>query len=118
MKKMILFLILVISYTTITKAQKVYSVEYASQADIKVFVTDYESRADLSVYKVDYSSQAGKNDGNWFFVDYASQADVKSFLWTMPHKLILSSILLIIVVGQDGRRKRKCIYFINNKLSL
>ena len=76
---MILILILVISCTAITKAQKVFSVEYASQADIKVFVADYESRADLSVYKVDYSSQAGKNDGNWFFVDYASQADVKIF---------------------------------------
>jgi hypothetical protein len=35
MKKMILILILVISCTAITKAQKVFSVEYASQADIK-----------------------------------------------------------------------------------
>ena len=31
------------------------------------------------MYKVDYSSQAGKNDGNWFFVDYASKADKKIF---------------------------------------
>jgi len=58
MKKIILILILIISCTTITKAQKVFSVEYASQADIKVFVADYESRADLSVYKVDYESRA------------------------------------------------------------
>ena len=49
--------------TTTVLAQKVYSVEYASQADIKVFVVDYESQADLSVFKVDYSSQAGKNNG-------------------------------------------------------
>ena len=58
-------------------AQKVFSVEYESQADIKVFVVDYESQADLSVFKVDYSSQAGKNNGKWFFVEYASQADKK-----------------------------------------
>ena len=50
-------------------AQKVFSVEYSNQADVKVFVVDYESRSDLCVFKVDYSSQAGKNDGNWFFVD-------------------------------------------------
>ena len=61
--------------SSITKAQKVFSVEYASQADIKIYVADYESRADLSVFKVDYESRAGNNDGNWFFVDYVSKAD-------------------------------------------
>lgn len=58
-------------------AQKVYSVEYASQADVKVFVVEYETQADLSVFKVEYSSQAGKNNGKWFFVEYASRADKK-----------------------------------------
>ena len=72
------WLILVFSVLA-SKSQKVYSVEYDSQADIKVFVVDYESQADLSVFKVEYSSQAGKNDGKWFFVEYASQADKKIF---------------------------------------
>lgn len=53
-------------------AQRLYSVKYESQADVKVFVVDYESRADLCVYKVKYESQAGKNDGKWFFVKYES----------------------------------------------
>ena len=78
MKKIILFLI-VCQFTFFANAQKVYTVEYSSQADVKVFVVDYESQADLCVYKVDYSSQAGKNDGNWYFVDYSSQADKKIF---------------------------------------
>ncbi len=60
-------------------AQKVFSVEYESQADVKVFVVDYESQADLVVYKVAYESQAGKNDGQWFFVEYESQADKKIY---------------------------------------
>lgn len=59
--------------------QEVYTVDYASQADVKVYVVDYESQADLKVYKVDYSSQAGNNDGNWYFVDYSSQADKKIY---------------------------------------
>ena len=36
------------------QAQKIFSVQYESQADVKVFVVDYESQADLLVYKVDY----------------------------------------------------------------
>ena len=35
-------------------SQKIFSVEYASQSDIKVFVVDYESQSDLKVFKVDY----------------------------------------------------------------
>ena len=59
-------------------AQKVYSVKYESQADLKVFVVQYESQADLKVYKVDYESQAGNNNGKWYFVDYESQAGWKN----------------------------------------
>lgn len=33
---------------TEAKAQKVYSVNYESQADVKVFVVKYESQADLT----------------------------------------------------------------------
>ena len=77
--KKILFLTLCLMISSITKAQKVFSVEYASQADIKIYVADYESKSDLSVFKVDYESRAGNNDGNWFFVDYVSKADKKIF---------------------------------------
>ena len=60
-------------------AQKVFSVDYASQADVKVFVVDYMSQADLCVYRVNYASQATGNSGAWFWVDYESQADKKIF---------------------------------------
>jgi hypothetical protein len=56
-------------------AQKIFSVDYESRADVKVFVVDYESRADLLVYKEDYESRADGNDGHWFFVKYESRAD-------------------------------------------
>ena len=51
-------------------SQKLHSVNYASQADLKVFVVDYENQADLKVYKVKYQNQASGNEGKWFFVDY------------------------------------------------
>ena len=60
-------------------AQKIYSVQYESQAEIKVFVVKYESQADLKVYKVKYESQARGNEGLWFFVKYESQADKKIY---------------------------------------
>jgi hypothetical protein len=61
------------------KAQKVFSVDYASQADVKVYVVKYESQADLKVFKVNYESQVGQNDGKWFFVKYVNQADKKIY---------------------------------------
>ena len=60
-------------------SQKMFSVKYQSQADIKVFVTRYSSQADLNVFKVKYQSQAIKNEGKWFFVKYQSQADKKIY---------------------------------------
>ena len=39
-------------------SQKIFSVKYSSQADVKVFVVDYESQADLLVHKKEYSSQS------------------------------------------------------------
>ena len=78
MNKLLLmtFLVMILNETI---AQKIYSVNYESRADVKVFVVDYESRADLLVYKVKYESRAGDNDGRWFFVDYESRADKKIF---------------------------------------
>ena len=60
-------------------SQKVYSVDYESQSDIKVFVVDYESQSDLKVFKVDYESQSNGNKGLWYFVDYQSQSDKKIY---------------------------------------
>ena len=60
-------------------AQKIFSVDYESRADVKVFVVDYESRADLLVFKEEYESRADGNDGHWFFVEYESRADKKIF---------------------------------------
>ena len=78
MMKKILFIVFLTS--SIAYSQKMYSVDYSSQADVKVYVVDYSSQADLKVYKVDYSSQVRGNEGLWFFVDYSSQADKKIYL--------------------------------------
>ena len=64
MMKKILFIVFLCS--SIAYSQKMYSVDYSSQADLKV-------------YKVDYSSQVRGNEGLWFFVDYSSQADKKIY---------------------------------------
>jgi hypothetical protein len=62
-----------------TAAQKIFSVDYESRADVKVFVVDYESRADLLVFKEEYESRADGNEGRWHFVEYESRADKKVF---------------------------------------
>ena len=59
---------------TFCQAQKVFSVDYENQADVKVFVVSYENQADLKVYKVKYENQAGQNDGKWFFTAYSNQS--------------------------------------------
>jgi len=61
-----------------THAQKVFKVEYESQADLKVYVVEYESQCDLKVFFVEYESQADE-DGLWYFVEYESQADKKIY---------------------------------------
>ena len=66
--------------------QKVFSVDYVNQADVKVFVTDYPNQADLLVYKVKYVNQAGENNGKWFFVKYSNQADKKIFFVSYPNQ--------------------------------
>ena len=79
MKRIPLLLLAMIILSSVTRAQKVFSVDYSSQADVKVFVVKYESQADLKVYKEKYESQAGDNDGKWFFTEYSSQAKKKIF---------------------------------------
>ena len=69
--------ILLFLFSSFSYSQKVFSVNYANQADIKVFVVDYENEADLKVFKVKYPNEAVKNDGIWFFTEYKNQADLK-----------------------------------------
>ncbi len=71
MKKHLFFTVLFMLAFVFANAQKIYKVDYESQADLKVFVVNYESQADKKVYFVDYESQA---DLKIYFVDYESQA--------------------------------------------
>ena len=66
MKTPLFLAILVISMQT--NAQKIFSVDYESQADLKVFVVKYESQANVKIFFVDYESQAGwKNNAKKHF---------------------------------------------------
>lgn len=61
--KLHISLFLVLCFGLTCSAQKVFSVQYANQANVKVFVVDYENQADLKVFKVKYANHAGKNYG-------------------------------------------------------
>ena len=75
MKNLFLLLTFTIGGFTSVNAQKVFSVNYESQADVKVFVVDYESQAKTKVFFVKHESQA---DLNLYFVDYESQGGWKN----------------------------------------
>ena len=53
------YILLFLFLTSVSFPQKVFSVEYENQADVKVYVVDYENQADLKIYFVKYSNQAG-----------------------------------------------------------
>ncbi len=57
-------------------AQKMYKVEYPSQADFLLYEVEYESQCDLKVFWVEYESHATEA-GLWYTVEYESQADFK-----------------------------------------
>lgn len=57
-------------------AQKVYSCQYKSDADVKVYVSQYKSDADLVVYETKWKSEATDNSGIWYFCEYKSDADI------------------------------------------
>jgi len=103
--KILLFVLVLVSFTGIN-AQTVFSVEYASRADVKIFVVDYESQADLLVYKVSYESQAGKNDGKWFFTEYESQASKKVYFVENESQADLK-IFFVQYESQAGWRKKE-----------
>lgn len=74
-----LICILLISVSSLSYPQKIFSVNFESQSDIKVHIVDYEYQCDLKVFKVEYESQIKGNEGLWYFVEYPSQTDKKIF---------------------------------------
>ena len=78
MKKLFILATMLFTFE-VMNAQKVYSLNYENQADIKVFVVKYENEADLKVYKVKYENQASNNDGKWFFTQYSNDAKKKIY---------------------------------------
>ena len=61
--KKLLFLPLILLSSLFCYSQKVHSVAYANQAEVKIHVVGYENQADLKVFKVAYGNQAEGNDG-------------------------------------------------------
>ncbi len=82
MKKGITLFVLFLLTTAMSTgvfAQKVYSCQYKSDADVKVYVTQYKSDADLVVYETTYKSDATGNSGLWYFCEHKSDADRKIY---------------------------------------
>ena len=75
MKKLITIALLTLCTQLPLLAQRIYTCEYRSEADIKIYVVQYRSEADLIVYKCDYRSEVDGNKGLWYFVQYRSEAD-------------------------------------------
>jgi len=71
--------LILLAISAASPAQKVFSVKYENQADVKVYVVKYENQADLKVFKVKYENQAGENNGRWFFTKYENQAKKKIY---------------------------------------
>ncbi len=74
MKKLLILATFLLTFG-LANAQKVYSEDVASRADIKVYVETVESRADLIVYKESVASRATGNEGVWYFESVKSRAD-------------------------------------------
>jgi hypothetical protein len=101
------FLAALLLLVTCTQAftQKVYSVDYANQADVKVFVVKYENQADLKVYIVKYESKAVENNGKWYFTKYANQAKKKIYFVEYENQADLK-IYFIAYESQAGWRNQ------------
>lgn len=78
-----LFATLLLALSVRANAQKVFSVDYANQAEVKVFVVRYENQADLKVFRVKYENQAGQNDGNGISPVMRTRPKNGYSLWTM-----------------------------------
>ena len=73
-EKSYIFLLFLVTMAGSLHAQRVYSTNYKSEADVKVYVTEYRSEADIIVYKTKYKSEATDNKGIWYFTEYRSEA--------------------------------------------
>lgn len=78
-RRSLVLLLLTFLFVGKSFSQKIYSVSYDYQADVKIFVTKNDYQADLLVYKVKHDYQAKQNNGLWFFTEHAYQADKKIF---------------------------------------
>ena len=58
MKKLMLLGIILMSFSSLVNAQKVFVVKKANEAQLKIFVVKYESEADLKVFYVKKPEQA------------------------------------------------------------
>ena len=98
----------ILIFTTIpfiSFSQKVYSVEYSNQSDLKVFVVEYENQCDVKVYKVDYPNQTKGNKGHWYFVDYPNQSDKKIYFVEYSNQSDLK-IFFVDYPNQSGWRNK------------
>lgn len=100
-----LILLSLILLPAVMQAQKVYKVEYDSQADLKIYIVKYESQCDLKVFLVEYESQA-KEDGLWYFVKYDSQADKKVYFVEYESQADLK-IFMVEYESQAGWRNQE-----------
>jgi len=92
-------------------AQKVFSTQYANQADVKVYVVKYENQADLKVYKVKYENQAGDNNGKWFFTPYSNQAKTKIYFVDYENQADIT-IYFVPYENQAGWRNKEKKYLL------
>ena len=99
----ILFFLFLLPISTFS--QKVYSVQYPNQSDVKVFVVEYENQCDLKVYKVDYPNQVNGNRGLWYFVEYPNQTDKKIYFVDYPNQSDLK-IFFVEYENQSGWRDK------------
>ena len=104
------WVIILLGICRFSEAQKVFSVKYENQADVRVFVVDYENQADLKVYKVKYENQAGKNNGKWFFTKYENQADKTIYFVDYENQADVK-IFFVKYENQAGWRTREKMYF-------
>lgn len=109
MKKYVLTLLLFAP--TITNGQKIFSVDYPSQADLKVYVTKYEYQADLKVYKLEYNSRFSENNGKWYFTKYPNQAMKKIYFVENENQADLK-IFFVRYDYQSGWIKKKKQYLL------
>ncbi len=102
-KSIVIFLLLI--HCGMISGQKVYSVGYPNQADVKVFVVKYENQADLKVFRVKYENQAGENNGKWFFTEYPNQAGKKIYFVEYQNQADLK-IYFVKYENQAGWREK------------